>query len=188
MMARTANETQKAAGANQAPDQRDLSAPLDVLLTEATYSPRQRFFAADATLRLGTSLARQPRRVARRLAGLGRELGRVVAGGAKIAPARGDRRFSDPAWKENPLFRRLMQGYLATGEALDGLIGDAELDVQTERRVRFPAENLRDALAPTNFPWSNPAAIKAATSTRGMSLVRGAGQLASDMRTPPRLP
>ena len=27
------------------PDQREVSAPLDVLLTEATYSPRQRFFA-----------------------------------------------------------------------------------------------------------------------------------------------
>jgi polyhydroxyalkanoate synthase len=188
MMARTASETPKAATANRTPDHRDLSAPLDVLLTEATYSPRQRFFAVDASLRLGTSLARQPRQVARRLAALARELGRVVAGGAEIAPPRGDRRFSDPAWKENSLFRRLMQGYLATGETLDGLIGDAELDVQTERRVRFPAENLRDALAPTNFPWSNPAAIKAAISTRGRSLARGAGQLASDMRTPPRLP
>jgi polyhydroxyalkanoate synthase len=170
------------------PDQRDLSAPLDVLLTEATYSPRQRFFAADASLRLGASLARRPGKVAGRLIGLGRELGRVAADGADVSPPRGDRRFSDPAWEENPLFRRLMQGYLATGETVDGLIGDAELDIQTERRVRFPIENLRDALAPTNFPWSNPAAIKAAVSTRGMSLVRGARQLAADMRTPPRLP
>src|SRR5918994_5875820 len=187
-MARTASMEPNAGRTNGAPDHRDLSAPLDVLLTEATYSPRQRFIAPDATLRLGISLARRPRQVARRVAGLARELGRVVAGGAAITPPRGDRRFRDPPWKENPLFRRLMQGYLATGEALDGLIGDAELDVQTVRRVRFPVENLRDALAPSNFPWSNPAAINAAVSTRGTSLVRGARQLASDMRTPPRLP
>jgi polyhydroxyalkanoate synthase subunit PhaC len=173
---------------NGTPDQRDLSASLDVLLTEATYSPRQRFFAADATLRLGASLARRPRKVAQRVTGLGRELGRVAAGGADVSPPRGDRRFSDPAWSENPLFRRVMQGYLAAGEAVDGLISDAELDLQTERRVRFPIENLRDALAPTNFLWSNPAAIKTAVSTRGMSLVRGGRHLASDMRTPPRLP
>jgi polyhydroxyalkanoate synthase len=188
MMARTASKTPTGATANGAPDHRDLSAPLDVLLTEATYSPRQRFFAADAGLRFGVSLARRPRIVARRVAGLARELGRVAVGDAEISPRRGDRRFSDPAWRENPLFRRLMQGYLATGEALDGLIRDTELGVQTERRVRFPFENTFDALAPTNFPWSNPAAIKAVASTRGMSLVRGAGHLASDMRTPPRLP
>jgi poly[(R)-3-hydroxyalkanoate] polymerase subunit PhaC len=169
-------------------DQRDLSAPLDVLLTEATYSPRQRFFAADATLKLGSSLARRPRTVARRVTGLARELGRVAAGDAEIGAPRGDRRFGDPAWQENPLFRRLMQAYLATGAALDGLIRDADLDLQTERRVRFPVENIRDALAPSNFPWSNPAAIKTAVSTRGASFVRGAGHLASDMRTPPRLP
>jgi poly[(R)-3-hydroxyalkanoate] polymerase subunit PhaC len=178
----------KASAADGAPDQRDLSAPLDVLLTEATYSPRQRFFAADATFKLGSSLVRRPRTVARRVTGLARELGRVAAGDSEIGPPRGDRRFGDPAWQDNPLFRRLMQAYLATGTALDGLIRDADLDVQTERRVRFPVENIRDAFAPTNFPWSNPAAIKAAASTRGASFVRGAGRLASDMRTPPRLP
>jgi polyhydroxyalkanoate synthase subunit PhaC len=167
---------------------RDFGAPLDALLTEATYSPRQRFFAADATMRLGASLARRPRVVARRLAGLAGALGRVTAGRADIEPERGDRRFSDPAWSENPAFRRLMQGYLSVGRTLDAVIRDANLDVQTERRVRFPAENLFDALAPTNFPWSNPAAIKTAFETRGMSFVHGARHLASDLRTPPRLP
>jgi poly[(R)-3-hydroxyalkanoate] polymerase subunit PhaC len=170
------------------PDQRELSAPLDVLLTEATYSPRQRFFAADATFKLGSSLVRHPRTVARQVSGLVRELGRVAAGDAEIKPPRGDRRFADPAWQENPVFRRVMQAYLATGAALDGLISDARLDIQTERRVRFPVENVYDALAPTNFIWSNPAAMKTAVSSRGASFVRGAGHLASDMRTPPRLP
>jgi polyhydroxyalkanoate synthase subunit PhaC len=178
----------KATAADGTRDQRDLSAPLDVLLTEATYSPRQRFFAADATLKLGASLARRPRTVARRVTGLARELGRVATGSAEIAPPRGDRRFGDPAWQQNPLFHRLMQAYLATGAALDGLICDADLDVQTERRVRFPVENIHDALSPTNFPWSNPAAIKNAVSTRGASFARGASEFASDMRKPPRLP
>jgi polyhydroxyalkanoate synthase subunit PhaC len=172
----------------RSPELRDLSAPLDVLLTEATYSPRQRFFAGDAALKWGSSLARRPRAVAGRVAGLARELGRVAVGDSEIAPARGDRRFGDPAWMENPVFHRLLQAYLATGGTVDGLIRDAELDLQTERRIRFPVENIHDALAPTNFPWSNPAAIKAAVSTRGASLVRGTEQFAADMRKPPRLP
>jgi polyhydroxyalkanoate synthase subunit PhaC len=169
-------------------DKRDLSAPLDVLLTEATYSPRQRFFAGDAAARFAGSLARRPRSVARRVAGLGRELGRVAIGSAEIAPPRGDRRFTDAAWTENPVFHRLMQAYLAAGATLDGLIRDAALDIQTERRVRFPVENVHDALAPTNFPWSNPVVIKATASSRGGNLVRGAGHFAADMRTAPRLP
>ena len=187
MESATSNQA-TATGANGVPDHRDLSAPLDVLLTEATYSPRQRFFAVDATLRLGSSLLRRPRTVARRAAGLARELGRIAAGDAEIQPPRGDRRFGDPIWHENPGFHRLMQAYLAIGGALDGLIRDADLDLQTERRVRFPVENVYDALAPTNLPWSNPAVIQAAVSTRGASVVRGATHLASDMRTPPRLP
>jgi polyhydroxyalkanoate synthase subunit PhaC len=187
-MATATGKARTAGNGNGIADQRDLSAPLDVLLTEATYSPRQRFFAADAALRLGTSLARRPRTVADRLSGLAQDLGRVAAGDTEISPPRGDRRFSDAAWKENPLFRRLMQVYLAAGATVDGLIRDAELDIQTERRVRFPIENLLDALAPTNFPWTNPAAIKALASTRGKSLALGAQHLVSDMRTPPRLP
>jgi polyhydroxyalkanoate synthase len=187
-MASTATENATGTATNEGPDHRDLSAPLDVLLTEATYSPRHRFFAADATLKLGTSLARRPRAIAGRVTGLARELGRVATGGSALAPARGDRRFGDEAWTGNPVFHRLMQAYLATGEAVDGLIRDARLDLQTERRVRFPVENLVDALAPTNFPWSNPAAITAAVSTRGRSFVRGGEQFAADMRTPPRLP
>ena len=183
-----ATATKTAENGARTDELRDLSAPLDVLLTEATYSPRQRFFAADATLRFGSSLARHPRTVAGRVAGLARELGRVAVGDSEIAAARGDRRFVDPAWTENTLFHRLMQAYLATGATLDGLIRDAELDVQTERRVRFPLENVHDALAPANFPWSNPAAIKAAVSTRGTSFVRGAEQFAADMRRAPRLP
>jgi poly[(R)-3-hydroxyalkanoate] polymerase subunit PhaC len=184
----TATSKPPKASRNGGPDHRDLSAALDVMLTEATYSPRQRFFAADAGLRLGASLARGPVTVAKRLTGLGRELGRVATGTAEVSPPRGDRRFADSAWSENPVFRRLMQAYLATGETVDALIGDAHLDLQTERRVRFPVENLRDALAPSNFIWSNPTAIKAARESRGRSLVRGARQFASDMRSSPRLP
>jgi polyhydroxyalkanoate synthase subunit PhaC len=183
----TTTTTRSEDGARSA-EPKDLSAPLDVLLTEATYSPRQRFFVADAALKWGSSLARRPRAVAERVGDLARELGRVAVGDSEIAPARGDRRFADSAWVENPVFHRLMQAYLVTGGAIDGLIQDAELDLQTERRIRFPVENVHDALAPTNFPWSNPAAIRTAVSTHGASFVRGAEQFAADMRRPPRLP
>ena len=48
--------------------------------------------------------------------------------------------------------RRLLQSYLAVGEAVDGLISDADVDWRAERRARLAVGNLLDALAPTNFP------------------------------------
>ena len=40
-----------------------------------------------------------------------KELGRVVQGDSDLAPDAKDRRFADPAWKTNLLYRRLMQSY-----------------------------------------------------------------------------
>ena len=81
-----------------------------------------------------------------------------------------------------------MQGYLATRDTVDRLISDAELDWRTERQARFAATNLLDALAPTNFPWSNPAVLKESIDTGGANLVRGAHRLLHDVTRSPHLP
>jgi polyhydroxyalkanoate synthase len=81
-----------------------------------------------------------------------------------------------------------MQGYLATRDTVDQLISDAELDWRTERQARFAASNLLDALAPTNFPWSNPAVLKEGLDTGGTNLVRGAQRLLHDVTHSPHLP
>ena len=57
------------------------------------------------------------------------------------------------------------------------MISDAELDWQTERQARFAASNVLDALAPTNFPWSNPAVLRAIVDEGGANLVRGGAAL-----------
>ena len=163
-------------------------AALDILLTDANRSARQRFVPGAEAVKLTAKLVTRPGRVARRTGRLGADLARVAAGNAGIEPPRGDRRFTDPAWTESWLFGRVMQGYLAAGRTLDGLIEDAGLDLQEERRVRFAAENVFDALAPTNFPLTNPAALKAVIETGGANFVRGARNFARDMSSPPRLP
>ncbi len=82
----------------------------------------------------------------------------------------------------------LLQSYIAAGDAVDGLISDAEVDWRAERRARLAAGNVHDALAPTNFPWSNPEVIKETVNTGGANLVRGARRLARDLSTSPRMP
>src|SRR5947209_287155 len=123
-------------------------APLDLLLTEAAVGPVQRWNPGAAGAKAALKLAARPRTVARRGAGLGAELAKITVGRSEVGPSKGDRRFKDPAWTGNPAFRRLGQAYLAAGATLDGLLGDAELAWAEERRLRFAAENLVDALAP----------------------------------------
>ena len=74
-------------------------AGLDVLLTDAAVGRgTRRFIQPRAVAALGAGVARHPRSVARRASGLGVELARVAAGRSQQAPAKGDRRFADPAW------------------------------------------------------------------------------------------
>jgi polyhydroxyalkanoate synthase len=161
------------------------NAALDVMLTDAAVGGRSRFVRPGAAVSVAAGLARHPQRAARRAGGLGAELARVATGRSAVRPAKRDRRFADPAWERSWLFRRLLQTHLAVGETVDGLITDAELDWRHERQARFAAGNVLDALAPSNFPWSNPAVIKETVDRGGMNLVTGARRFARDF---PRLP
>jgi polyhydroxyalkanoate synthase subunit PhaC len=164
------------------------AAALDVLLTEAAVGGPPRFVPIGSAAKAAAAIARRPARTVRRTAGLAGELGQIAVGGSELAPERRDRRFADPAWRSNWLFRRLMQSYLAAVGTVDGLIDDAELDWRADRQARFAAQNVLDALAPTNFPWSNPTVLKELVDQGGANLVRGARRLARDVSRPPRLP
>ena len=164
------------------------TASLDVLLTEPAVNGTPRFIAPRAIAGVAGGVARRPHKVIGRAAALGNDIARVAAGRSERTPARGDRRFRDAAWQENWLLRRVLQGYLSAADAVDGVISDAELDWQTERQARFAASNVLDALAPTNFPWSNPTVLKAIIDEGGANLVRGATRFAADFAWPPRLP
>jgi class II poly(R)-hydroxyalkanoic acid synthase len=161
---------------------------LDVLLGEAAAGGPPRFIAPGSAAKVAAGLARRPHRVAARAGGLTAELARTAAGRSQVTPAKGDRRFSDPAWEGNWALRRVLQGYLAVGDTVDGLIGDARVDWRTERRARLAADNVLDALAPTNFAWSNPTVLKEIIDTGGGNLVRGAKRFVHDVNTPSRLP
>jgi polyhydroxyalkanoate synthase len=54
--------------------------------------------------------------------------------------------------------------------------------------VRFLAENVVEALAPSNSPLLNPSSAKEAIDTAGMSMVRGVRNLVRDLAAPPRVP
>lgn len=164
------------------------AAPLDALLVDAALGPVRRFVPDQSTAKWALSLARRPGLTARRLGGLGAEAARILTGTSAVAPQRGDRRFTDDAWDQNPLLRRLVQLYLAGGQTAEQLVIDADLAARDDKRVQFFLENLIQATAPSNVPLVNPASAKAVIDTAGLSLVRGGTQLVRDMVSAPRIP
>jgi polyhydroxyalkanoate synthase len=131
--------------------------------------------------RVMTRLGLRPRVVARQLRLLAADLVQVAAGRSELVPARGDKRWADPAWRENPVYRRMQQTYLAVTAAVDRAISESGLDVKSELRGRFAVGIVTEALAPTNNPLQ-PAVLKQVIDTGGRSLVTGLRHLVSDLR------
>lgn len=99
-----------------------------------------------------------------------------------VTPERGDKRFNDPDWVENPVFDVIKQSYLLTSNWLNGLVSDVEgVDPMTKRRVEFFMKMLTDAFSPSNFLASNPAALREAMQSRGESIVKGMENFAEDL-------
>jgi polyhydroxyalkanoate synthase subunit PhaC len=135
----------------------EAAAPLDLLLTQAALGPTRRFLPGASGVRFLGALARRPERVATRLGGLAGELGRIVVGASEVAPSSRDRRFSDPAWTQNPLLRRIVQAHLAAGETVDGLVQDVPMEGRDAEKVRFVATNVVEAVARCGSPhWYWP--------------------------------
>jgi len=67
-----------------------------------------------------------------------------------IAIARGDKRFADPAYQENPAYFLLAQQYLLFSRLVDELLDTAGVSGSRGAKARFAAKFLVDALAPTS--------------------------------------
>ncbi|HKN40223.1 MAG TPA: class II poly(R)-hydroxyalkanoic acid synthase, partial [Acidimicrobiia bacterium] len=109
-----------------------------------------------AAARLVAGGARHPVRLAGAGLRLTGELASAARGVAKREPEPGDRRFADPAWAGNPLYRRLLQGYLGAAAVADDTVGRLGLNHKSEGRARFVVGQVVDALAPTNSLLGNP--------------------------------
>src|SRR5581483_1764224 len=113
--------------------------------------------------------------------GLAVEGVKIAAGRSAVEPAKGDHRFADPTWSENPGYKRLKQAYLAWSNAVDSVVEAADVDWRTRERARFAAGILTSSLAPTNTLPGNPAALKRAIETGGGSLLTGTRAFVDDL-------
>ncbi len=99
-----------------------------------------------------------------------------------IEPGKGDRRFNDPAWSENPVFEFLKQSYLLNSRWLFKVMEDVEgLDKDGRQKLEFFGRQLVDMFSPTNFALTNPTVLSEMNATKGESLMRGMKNLTDDL-------
>ena len=125
----------------------------------------------------------EPRALAEQTARVAAELAKIALGVSDVTVPTEDKRFADPAWTENPLYRRWAQSYLLWADAVERLASSPRVpaDWRREARTRFAAELITDAAAPTNVLLGNPAALKRAFDTGGASLLRGVRNAVRDL-------
>jgi polyhydroxyalkanoate synthase subunit PhaC len=123
---------------------------------------------------------RQPIHSAKHVAHFGLELKNVLLGKSTLLPEADDRRFADPAWSQNPLYRRYLQTYLAWRKELHDWIGDSNLSEPNIARAHFVITLMTEAMAPTNSA-ANPAAVKRFFETGGKSILDGLSHMAKDL-------
>jgi polyhydroxyalkanoate synthase len=122
-----------------------------------------------------------PAVAARELPWLAGELMKIAMGRSTLEFEKGDKRFSDATWHDNPFFRALGQGYRLFEEWTERMAGAVDGPWDRQARTRYLANMATAMLSPTNFFFTNPAAIKRAFETGGLSVVRGAQNMLRDV-------
>jgi polyhydroxyalkanoate synthase subunit PhaC len=101
---------------------------------------------------------------------------------AEVELPRRDRRFADPAWREQPVFALIHQTFLLLAErvlqAVDAVEG---IDEREREKLRFATRSVLDAMSPSNFPLMNPVVLERTLETHGENLARGMERLARDL-------
>jgi len=174
----TAQETAWQAAAVLAPDA-DVLASVDAAgLGAATFAVMRRAATkpgatASAALRFWTSMATAGPVAAARWMGMDTP--------PPVPVPDGDKRFADRTWTDNPAFFTLRQMHLATSRLIGELLQAGSGNAMDDAKAALATGFLMDALAPTNFLLTNPAALKRAFETAGASMIAGTNHFVDDM-------
>jgi polyhydroxyalkanoate synthase subunit PhaC len=99
-----------------------------------------------------------------------------------ISPSPRDKRFADPEWKSNQFFDFVLQAYLLTTQWAQDLVRNAQgIDPHTRKKAEFYINQIANALAPSNFVFTNPEVLRQTLSQNGDNLARGMKMLAEDI-------
>lgn len=135
---------------------------------------------AGETMQLWQGVASQMLNHAGELAGRGKDADAENADASALPKS--DRRFADPAWRENPAFALLHQTYLMLTEYFQQAAAKMDgIENEKKAQLTFAVNALSEAMSPGNFLLTNPVVLKRTMETRGQNLVAGMRHLIADL-------
>jgi polyhydroxyalkanoate synthase subunit PhaC len=122
-----------------------------------------------------------PAAVAKEMPWLAGELTKIALGQSDISFDKRDQRFADEVWRTIPYFRILGQSYRLFELWMNRMYESVDGSWQNKARARFAADVISAAVSPTNYLGTNPAALREAVETGGLSVVKGAENMLKDL-------
>ena len=99
-----------------------------------------------------------------------------------VKPKERDERFQSPLWTEVPALDLMKEYYLLYTRWLeDSIYATPEVPDKVKRKAAFWARQWLNAIAPTNFFWTNPHALQRLMQTGGASLTEGMRKWLEDL-------
>ena len=110
--------------------------------------------------------------------------------GEKVEPIvsepKGDKRFKDSDWSDNPVFSYLKQAYLLNAEMMQSTVDAMKFpDEKTSEQVKFYTRQYLSSVAPGNYVLTNPEVCREILATKGENLARGAENFLRDLERSP---
>jgi polyhydroxyalkanoate synthase subunit PhaC len=97
-------------------------------------------------------------------------------------PEAGDRRFRAEEWSSNPIFQHIKEAYLLGADYVENVLDPEDvLDDKDAQKLGFFTKQFIDAMAPTNFPATNPEVVRETIESKGENLLRGWENFLSDL-------
>ncbi|MFH1658419.1 MAG: alpha/beta hydrolase [Rhodocyclaceae bacterium] len=97
-----------------------------------------------------------------------------IPSGDVVRPSADDARFADPIWSESASWDIVKEWYVAFEHHFEDMLFETPgLSDKERRRSAFWLRNWLNMVAPTNFFWLNPVAMKRFVETSGGSLKQG---------------
>jgi polyhydroxyalkanoate synthase len=91
-----------------------------------------------------------------------------------------DRRFSQE-WQDDPYYRAIRDAYLLASKQLRDTVEKTAGNSSQGAMARFLLDQYLNAIAPSNFPATNPEVVKRTKETGGQNLVQGFANLLEDV-------
>ncbi len=136
---------------------------------------------AAAGFNLMRSMAGRPDLLAKQWMGFASAFADIVLQRSELAPDPKDRRFADPGWGENIAAKGAMQAWHAWAKAVNETVEQLDLPDRDAARARLVSSIFVDAMAPSNNPMLNPAALRKLYETKGASALSGLQNLVEDV-------